>query len=211
MIKFSKFNVYGLEEAIRGMRNPLNSWHKSDSAWVDEEYVVGVADRGLMEGLAKAGRDHRKYLRQVFVSVDITAPLYWWKQFDQYKVGVTTNSQSTMHCIHKNSFKTTLEDFSFDFHNERSGTREVVNVIVGHLNFLREQYLKTGDKGYWQEMIQLLPSSYNQTRTVSLSYEVLINIYFSRCNHKLYEWQEFCSEIESLPNMAGIIASIKNK
>jgi hypothetical protein len=201
MIKFEHTDVYGFEAAIRGARNPLNSWHLSDSGYrpshfgKGEVYEIGDKDLALMMRLSKAGSDHGKYLRMINVTVDITAPLYWWKEFDTYKVGTVANSCSTMHKIHAKEF--TLDDFSHEHLTERS-LRLLKNCVVLDLNYNRNLFLETKDKQYWWQMIQLLPSSYNQKRTVHLNYQVLKNIYFARKNHKLDEWHDFCDWIESL-------------
>lgn len=200
MIKFENLDIFGWEAAIRGMRNPHNSWDKSDSGLYSiGEHNVGVEigdnDYSLMKNLAKAGTDHRKFMRMIVVHVDILAPLYWWKEFDTYKIGTVANSCSTMHKIAEKEF-----EFS-DFSNENLMLNYVdilVDVIVA-LNKAREEYLETKDKKYWWQMIQLLPSSYNQRRTIMLNYEVLANIYKSRKGHKLDEWCEFCKWIEELP------------
>lgn len=221
MLKISNFEVLGWEHAIRGMRNPMNSWEKSDSYKnysVDYEkdeatgevteirfpyYRVGAGDLNLMTRLRNAGTDHRKFMRMIVVYCDITAPLYWWKEFDTYKVGTVANSCSTMHKIAEKEFE--RADFSyehlFDF---MMGDIEhlpidVLDITIDCLNMCREKYIKTKDKEYWWQMIQLLPSSYNQKRTVMLNYEVLANIYKSRRNHKLDEWHTFCDWIEELP------------
>ncbi len=200
MIKLENTNVCGWEAAIRGMRNPMNSWEKSDS---DQSYV-GPNDHDLMMRLAKAGSVDAKYRRMIVVTVDITAPLYWWKEFDTYKVGTVANSCSTMHKIAAKKF--TPDDFSREHLAElpiKSGglVNNVVifDVIVAALNNAREMYLETKDKAYWWQMIQLLPSSYNQRRTVQLNYEVLAGIYPKRKDHKLDEWHGFCAWIKSLP------------
>lgn len=203
MITFKNISVFGFEPAIRGMRNPMNSWDKSDSQYIRGCFHVGKNDLKLMKKLAESGTDHRKYLRMVTVYCDITAPLYWWKEFDTYKVGTVANSCSTMHKIQAKEF--TLDDFSHEhiLHETFTGLVNPVtllNAIVDALNQNRELYLQTKDKKYWWQMIQLLPSSYNQNRTVMLNYEVLANIYKSRKNHKLDEWRTFCKWIEnSLP------------
>ena len=214
MIKIENSQAYGWEAAIRGMRNPHNSWDKSDSFWdlssVDDDYIVGDADYNLMMKLAKGGSVHAKYRRMITVTVDITAPLYWWKEFDTYKVGTVANSCSTMHKIHDKEFA--LADFSTDkIFETDTGWIDAPNGIkflspltffegiVHQLNVYREWYLATNDKKYWWQMIQLLPSSYNQKRTVLLNYEVLANIYDSRRGHKLDEWREFCKWIGKLP------------
>lgn len=206
MLKIEKTDVYGWDAAIRGMRNPMNSWDKSDSF---EEYTnypwitdpsIGVNDLSLMEKLVKAGTDHRKFMRMIVVYVDVTAPLYWWKEYDTYKVGTVANSCSTMHKIHAKEF--TLDDFSHEHlfkDDEMQTNTDVLQFVIDALNFARADYLKTNDKRYWWQMIQLLPSSYNQRRTLMLNYEVLANIYRSRRNHKLDEWHTFCDWVESLP------------
>lgn len=240
MLKIENTEVLGFEAAIRGMRNPMNSWEKSDSLFLRDTFcdelddmkladlcggiapIVGDNDHDLMKRLRNAGTDHRKFMRMIIVYVDITGPLYWWKEFDTYKVGTVTNSCSTMHKIHAKEF--TLEDFSrehligsdpnipinfedrftiVDGFDEDGDLEIVADQIIEYtvlaLNFHRKKYLKTKDKKYWWQMIQLLPSSYNQRRTVMLNYEVLANIYKSRRNHKLDEWHDFCDWIETLP------------
>lgn len=206
MLKIEKTDIYGWDAAIRGMRNPMNSWDKSDSfeeytnyPWVTDP-AIGVNDRSLMEKLVKAGTDHRKFMRMIVVYVDVTAPLYWWKEYDTYKVGTVANSCSTMHKIHAKEF--TLDDFSHEHlfkDDEMQTNTDVLQFVIDALNFARADYLKTNDKRYWWQMIQLLPSSYNQRRTLMLNYEVLANIYRSRRNHKLDEWHTFCDWVESLP------------
>ena len=195
--------VYGMSQAIRGMRNPLNSWHLSDSTeQSDGSCVVGRNDYNLMLRLASAGPDHRKFMRMIAVYIDITAPLYWWKEFDTYKVGTVANSCSTMHKIAAKRF--TIDDFSHEhiLHETFTGLvnpTALLNGIVDALNQNRELYLQTKDKKFWWQLIQLLPSSYNQKRTVMMNYEVLANIYTYRRNHKLDEWRTFCAWIETLP------------
>ena len=235
MIKIENTEVYGFEAAIRGMRNPMNSWDKSDSfhnckssdectrncgLWCSG--AIGDNDLKLMKNLVKAGSDHSKFMRMITVTCDITAPLYFYKEWDTYKVGTVRNSCSTMHKIHEKEF--TLEDFSCEHlitseNPLREGaidTPEPPNPIwlmhrtIQTLNQYRELYLKTKDKKYWWQMIQLLPSSYNQKRTVMLNYEVLSNIYISRREHKLDEWQEFCRWIETLP-YSELITGIETK
>lgn len=208
MIKIDNVEVHGVEAAVRGMRNPLNSWDKSDSErkyyggdCYKGVFIVGKNDLELMKKLVKAGTDHRKFMRMITIYCDITAPLYWWKEFDTYKVGTVSNSCSTMHCIHKKEFK--LEDFSYEHILDETFTGEVIPMVlleatIKCLNENRAHYLSTKDKKYWWQMIQLLPSSYNQKRTVMLNYEVLANMYKSRRLHKLDEWREFCAWIESL-------------
>ena len=231
MIKLENTEVVGWEHAIRGMRNPMNSWEKSDSEFIrDPDYgcsgncpcedidghcdccFIGANDLDLMKRLRNAGTDHRKFMRMITVYVDITAPLYWWKEFDTYKVGTVANSCSTMHKIHAKEF--TLDDFSCEnlyagddingmyystTAEEEFTSNDVLKVVIEAINNYRKQYLKTKDKKDWWQMIQLLPSSYNQKRTVMLNYEVLANIYKSRRNHKLDEWKDFCKWIEGLP------------
>ena len=195
MITIENVEVVGWEHAIRGMRNPMNSWAKSDSSYTDE-YKVGPRDYELMSKLTNGGPVHAKYRRMIVAYLDITAPLYWWKEFDTYKVGTVANSCSTMHKIHDKEF--TIDNFSHE-HLE-SGGLEVLQYIINHLRLARDMFLKTNNKKYWWQMIQLLPSSYNQKRTVMLNYEVLANIYSSRCNtHKLDEWQTLCDWMETLP------------
>ena len=224
MIKIENVEVTGWEASIRGMRNPYNSWQKSDSKQIgqvlkSEEIAPGVKrtywepcvpytsigtnDHALMMKLRNAGTDHRKFMRMITVYMDITAPLYWWKEFDTYKVGTVANSCSTMHKIAEKEF--TLDDFSYehllgpdDLNWGDTVPLVTLECVISALNVYRQKYLETQDKTYWRQMIQLLPSSYNQRRTVMLNYEVLANIYKSRCNHKLDEWRELCTWIESL-------------
>ena len=213
MIKIENVSVHGFKEAIRGMRNPLNSWDKSDSLFIDAEFtddenefetaemcggylpVVKNNDLNLMRKLVNVGTDHRKFMRMITVYVDITAPLYWWKEADTYKVGTVRNSCSTMHKITEKEF--TLDDFSNEHLSDDS--IKLLRDIVFVLNFHREKYLETKDKLFWWQIIQLLPSSYNQRSTLMLNYEVLANMYHSRKSHKLDEWVEFCKWIETLP------------
>lgn len=219
MLTVENTETCGWEAAIRGMRNPKNSWDKSDSEWkyyggdsYKGVFVIGKNDLNLMMRLRNAGTDHRKYLRMITVYCDITAPLYWFKEFDTYKVGTVANSCSTMHKIHAKEF--TLDDFSHEhlsnetygnlYHEEgwvdaTRSSENLLDFIVCHLNVYRELYNETKDKKYWWQMIQLLPSSYNQKRTVELNYEVLANMYESRKNHKLDEWHTLCDWIKSLP------------
>lgn len=223
MIKFEKAEVMNFEGALRGMRNPLNSWDKSDSKFNVEssptKMWLGANDRDLARRLIKAGSDHRKFLRQIFVSVDITAPLYWWKEFDTYKVATVANSCSTMHRIHERDL--TLDDFShehlFDGIDRVEGASDMeyyenptraLEYTIRVINYYRKKFIETKDKRYWWQMIQLLPSSYNQKRTVTFNYETLRNIYGSRHNHKLDEWRVgFMEWIESLPYAADLITS----
>lgn len=208
MLKIENTEVLGWEHAIRGMRNPMNSWDKSDSKFgpfaeedvywqridISTDPEIGPNDHSLMTQLRNAGTDHRKFMRMITVYVDILAPLYWWKEFDTYKVGTVANSCSTMHKIHAKEF--TLEDFSCEKLYDPLGD---LRPIVDRLNVYRERYLETKDKNDWWQMIQLLPTSYNQKRTVMLNYEVLANIYKSRKHHRLDEWHTFCDWIEELP------------
>lgn len=249
MIEIENEEIVGWEAAIRGMRNPMDSWEKSDSGWFSSEddmgvdyvqynshsdpselYFIGQNDYDLMKRLRNAGTDHRKFMRMITVYVDVTAPLYWWKEFDTYKVGTVANSCSTMHKIHAKEF--TLEDFSYehlldgrgfklvyddctldldrevDFHL-RMASRQLLELIINTLNYYRKIFLETKDKKYWWQLIQLLPSSYNQRRTVMLNYEVLANIYKSRRHHKLDEWHLFCDWIENLPYAELITGKIE--
>lgn len=227
MLKVENVEVLGCEHAIRGMRNPKNSWAKSDSGpecpyekekccgECQQNFCIGPNDKQLMMALRNAGTDHRKFMRMITVYLDITAPLYWWKEFDTYKVGTVANSCSTMHKIAEKEF--TLENFSCEHLLSYWGEEKVnptiiypctpmqhLNQTIACLNVCRKKYLETKDKKYWWQMIQLLPSSYNQRRTVMLNYEVLANIYKSRRNHKLDEWHTFCDWIEGLPYSALI-------
>jgi len=206
MIEIKNYEVMNFANAIRGARNPLLSWEKSDSTYDDQaNFSLGENDLKLAQKLCHAGSDHRKFLRQVIVSVDITAPLYWWKEFDTYKVGTVANSTSTMHTIHKN--KISLDCFSTEKMNAE--TLNVFTSVLEQLENLRNSYLKTKDKNCWYSMIQLLPSSFNQLRTCTLSYENLINIYWSRKNHKLDEWVAFCDWITALPYFREIVIESK--
>lgn len=242
MIKIENAEVMGWEAALRGMRNPLNSWEKSDSKWCSigtpgtnsadlrEKYYIGNNDLDLMTRLRKAGTDHRKFMRMITVYMDITAPLYWWKEFDTYKVGTVANSCSTMHKIADKEF--TLDDFShehlYDADHERQWITsaivdedpdsmhkvfltplEMLRCTIEMLNRYREDYLETGDKDDWWQLIQLLPTTYNQKRTVMLNYEVLANIYKSRKNHKLDEWVELCELMKTLPYSELITGEFK--
>ena len=214
MIKIENVDVYGWEAAIRGARNPMNSWDKSDSNcdWVPEYPPrIGPNDHKLLSNLANAGPDHGKFLRMITVYMDITAPLYWWKEFDTYKVGTVANSCSTMHKIHAKEF--TLEDFSYEHLSEDDYMfgdgeydyelaytyKQFLENTIMVLNVAREQYLKTNDKKFWWQMIQLLPTSYNQRRTVLLNYQVLKSMYHARKNHKLDDWRNFCEFVKTLP------------
>jgi hypothetical protein len=229
MIKIENYEVVGWEHAIRGMRNPMNSWERMDSAYChdsdcktcpyrddldgcfkvtgdDDGFIVGPNDQELMETLAKGGPVHAKYRRMIAVYVDITAPLYWWKEFDTYKVGTVANSCSTMHKIHAKEF--TLEDLSCDMLSIPA--REQLRETIKFLEMRRAEYVRTNDKRSWYDIIQLLPSSYNQKRTVMLNYEVLANMYKWRRAHKLDEWVRFCEWIELLP-YSWIITGEKNE
>lgn len=230
MIKIENVDAYGFETAIRGMRNPMNSWNKSDTEIVTQTYYaleaktysveianVGENDLALMKKLVKAGTDHRKFMRFITVTCDITAPLYWWKEFDTYKVGTVANSCSTMHTICNKEFS--VDDFSNEHlsHSADGGAhcklecvgewemelypKALLRLIVVLLNSNRNMYLQTKNKKYWWQIIQLLPSSYNQRRTVLLNYEVLLNMYHARKNHKLDEWRDFCGWVDGLPYM----------
>ena len=204
MLKVERSSVMNFENAIRGARNPLNSWARMDSAYNDAgEYILGENDLGLAKRLAHAGSDHRKFLRQIFVSVDITAPLYWWKEFDTYKVGTVANSTSTMHKIHSKEFS--REDFSCDRLDE--GGLAALDAVIAYLEGERQKFVANKeDRQSWHNMIQMLPSSYNQMRTVTMNYENLINIYYARRYHKLAEWHVLCDWILSLPYAADLIA-----
>ena len=196
MIQITKTSVYNFENAIRGARNPMNSWDRMDSYFDGEgNYILGENDLGLASKLCKAGSDHRKFLRQIIVSVDILAPLYWWKEFDTYKVGTTANSTSTMHKIHAKPFE--LDDFSTDRLDD-SG-KDILSKLLAVLEKARANYNTAKDKAEWYKIIQLLPSGYNQLRTCTMSYENLANMHHARKSHKLDEWREYCDWIKSLP------------
>ncbi len=196
MILIEKTKVMNLEGAMRGARNPLNSWGRSDSFYDEKgEYVLGENDLSLAVRLCRAGSDHRKFIRQILVSVDITAPLYWWKEFDTYKVATVANSTSTMHKIHSKPFEKT------DFSCEKLSPR-AMEAFVAYMEFMelkRQRFVETKDKADWYDIIQMLPSSYNQKRTVTMNYENLLNMYYARRNHKLDEWHEYCDWILTLP------------
>ena len=227
MLKIENTEILGWEHAIRGMRNPMNSWKKSDSSWRyvapaqregyilasysdDSEFWIGPNDADLMKRLRNAGTDHRKFMRMIAVYVDLTAPLYWWKEFDTYKVGTVANSCSTMHKIAAEEF--TLEDFSCEHLDTRTASSlSVLEAVIVELNHWRNSYLLSKSKDDWWQIIQLLPSSYNQRRTVMLNYEVLANIYKSRRNHKLDEWHTFCDWIEGLPYSELITGGAANE
>lgn len=223
MIRIENVETYGWEAAIRGMRNPKNSWNKSDSRlWEStNRFEIGESDLALMQTLANAGTDHGKFLRMITITLDITAPLYWWKEYDAYKVGTVANSCSTMHKIHAKEF--TADDFSHehllsmanndagdalflnDANNIRVDSDNLLGLTINVLNYYRGRYIKTKDKRYWWQMIQLLPSSYNQRRTVQLNYAVLRNMYHARKAHKLDEWRNFCAWVETLPYAKELI------
>lgn len=222
MIRIENSEVMGWEPAIRGMRNPLNSWEKSDSystygnvdthdGSVGEAFIIGINDLDLMRRLRNAGADHRKFMRMIAVYVDITSPLYWWKEFDTYKVGTVANSCSTMHKIQAKRFE--REDFSIEHLGNWDEQHWMVCMdnVIASLNVARERFIETNDKRYWWQMIQLLPTSYNQKRTIMLNYEVLANIYKSRKNHKLDEWRDFCRWIEALPYSELITGEKENE
>jgi len=208
MITLERTSVMNLENAIRGARNPMNSWSRMDSAYDENgQYILGPNDLDLAKRLARAGSDHRKYLRQIFVTVDITAPLYWWKEFDTYKVGTVANSCSTMHKIHTKPFG--REDFSCDRLDE--GGLAALDALIAYLETERLKFCENKENRQpWHNMIQLLPSSFNQMRTVTMNYENLINMYYARKNHKLAEWHTLCDWIKSLPYAEDLIL-IKEK
>ena len=203
MIKLERTSVMNIDNAIRGARNPMNSWAKSDSYYDENgKFVMGEADLDFGRRLCRAGSDHRKFIRQIFVSVDITAPLYWWKEFDTYKVGTVANSTSTMHKIHSKAFE--RSDFSHDRLDE--GGLRMLDATVEYLEAERQKFLEDkSNRQSWHNMIQMLPSSYNQMRTVTLNYENLINIYYARKAHKLAEWHTLCDWIGELPYAAELI------
>lgn len=215
MINVDNVEVWGFDHAIRGMRNPFNSWDKSDSyeEGADDfencgdcrigEFVVGEKDLALMKQLCSAGTEHRKFMRQIFVSMDIIAPLYWWKEFDTYKIGTVSNSCSTMHTLHKREL--TMGDFSVEDLGAAQ-SKAMINLIY-EMNVLRQEYVDTGDKRYWRMMIQMLPESYNQRRTITLNYENVLSMIHQRKNHKLYEWREFCKVLSGLPYVEDLIAT----
>lgn len=221
MIKVENINVWGWEHAIRGMRNPMNSWEKSDSYICDAEhcrqcpipvgkrncnqpdgYIIGANDLSLMQKLYKAGTEHRKFMRQIFISMDVVAPLYWWKELDQYKIGVVTDSCSTMHKIHSKKFE--FDDFSHEKITSLHSKRLMKDAIM-ELNILRDEYNRTKSKDVWYQMIQLLPSSYDQRRTLTMNYEVAATIIRQRTGHKLDEWNQFVKVLKGLPYMAEIM------
>lgn len=202
MITLERTSVMNLENAMRGARNPMNSWGRMDSGYDEEgRYVLGPNDLDLAKRLRRAGSDHRKFVRQIFVSVDITAPLYWWKEYDTYKIATVANSTSTMHKIHSKPFS--IDDFSHD--HMTADTLEYMEQVVERLERIRLKYMDGKNKEDWYDMIQLLPASYNQMRTCTMNYETLINIYYARKNHKLAEWHSFCDWIAGLPYAKELI------
>ncbi len=203
MIKIENVEYWGFKHAIRGMRNPMNSWEKSDSEFYYQARaaLVGKNDLDLMKRLYKAGTEHRKFMRQISVSMDITAPLYWWKEFDTYKIGTVSNSCSTMHKIHAKPFE--LDDFSHE--HVASWNLNVLKYVIGHLNVDRENYLATKDKDHWWQLIQMLPSSYNQRRTITMNYENVATIINQRSGHKLDEWNQMVEELKKLPYIKEIM------
>lgn len=208
MLKAERISVMNMENAIRGARNPMNSWARMDSYYDDKgNFILGENDLSLARRLAVAGSDHRKFLRQIIVSMDITAPLYWWKEFDTYKVGTVANSTSTMHKIQAKMFE--RADFSCDRMSEDA--LAVLDTVISFLEAERVKFNDTKDRAHWHNMIQLLPSSYNQTRTVTMNYEVLINIYYARRHHKLGEWHVLCEEIANLPYAKELILIKEDK
>lgn len=200
MISVSNQEVFGWKAAIRGMRNPMNSWDKSDSFEDQGDFIIGPNDMKLMWQLIRSGAEHRKFLRMIHAQMDVTAPLYWWKEFDTYKVGTVANSCSTMHKIHAKKF--TLDDFSHEHLTETS--LQILQSTINRLNFCREVYLKDKDKDLWWQMIQLLPSSYNQKRTIDLNYEVCRIIIHQRTGHKLDEWNQFVDALKNLDYMGDL-------
>ena len=204
MLEINRTSVMNLENALRGARNPMNSWARSDSAYDAEgRYILGENDLTLAKKLCRAGSDHRKFMRQIFVSADITAPIYWWKEFDTYKVATVSNSTSTMHKIHSEPF--TPAQFSCD--RMTNETKEKFDALIAYLETLRVRFNETKDKKYWYDIIQLLPSGYNQMRTCTLNYETLVNINFARRSHKLDEWHVVCDWILTLPYAEELITS----
>ena len=207
MIKFNNTAVMNFENAMRGARNPLNSWARSDSSYDENgNFVFGLNDLDLAKRLCQAGNDHRKFIRQIFISVDITAPIYWWKEYDTYKVGTVANSTSTMHKIHSKPFE--LADFSTDHMTDEA--LDTMTVMVESLEEIRLKYMETKDKALWYSLIQLLPESYHQMRTCTMSYENAIAMYNARHNHKLEEWHTFCDWVCELPYFMELFPFIKD-
>lgn len=207
MIKVEHINTFNFEAAIRGMRNPKNSWDKSDSLFDYDKMCLGANDLALMQRLFKGGSEHRKFMRQIFISMDITAPFYWWKEFDTYKVGTTADSCSTMHKLTAKPF--TLDDFSHEHLNDES--TDYLLKLIDLLNWNRELFLKDKNKSWWWQMIQLLPSSYNQKRTVTMNYENAASMIRQRSGHKLNEWCEFVEVLRQLPHMVDICEGDKDE
>lgn len=196
MIKLEHTQVMNLEGAIRGARNPMNSWNRMDSFYDESgRYILGPNDLDLAKRLCRAGSDHRKFIRQILVSVDITAPMYWWKEFDTYKVGTVANSTSTMHKLHAKPIE--IDDFSHDHLSDEA--KDALQTLILFLEKRRQTFVETKDKAAWYDLIQLLPSSYEQKRTVTMNYENLLNMYYARKNHKLEEWHVYCDWILTLP------------
>lgn len=209
MITIERTAVMNLDNAIRGARNPMNSWDRSDSVYDDNgSFVLGPNDLSLAMRLRQAGSDHRKFIRMVFVCCDITAPIYWWKEYDTYKVATVANSTSTMHKIHSKPIE--LSDFSWD--HLTPDALKIMEAYISEIEKIRLRYLENGkNKEDWYDLIQMLPESYNQMRTVSLNYETLINIYYARKNHKLDEWHAFCAWVETLPYAQELIIGMKQE
>lgn len=206
MIKLERTSVMNMENAMRGARNPLNSWARSDSSYDENgNFCLGPNDLDLAKRLCQAGGDHRKFIRQIFITVDITAPIYWWKEYDTYKVGTVANSTSTMHRIHSKPFE--MDDFSTD-HMTPAARLQMENMI-DCLETIREEYMETKDKQLWYSMIQLLPESYHQMRTCTMSYENAISMYRARCGHKLQEWHTFCNWVCDLPYFKQLFPDVK--
>jgi len=202
MIRLEKTSVMNLENAMRGARNPMNSWNKMDSTYDENgNFILGENDLNLASRLVQSGRDHRKFIRQIFVSVDITAPIYWWKEFDTYKVGTVANSTSTMHKIHSKPFE--LEDFSHDHMTDQ--TKKFMEEVIAYLESVRLKFIEEKKKEDWYDLIQLLPESYHQLRTCTMNYENLSNMYYARREHKLEEWHSFCNWILTLPYAKELI------
>lgn len=207
MIKVERINTFNFEAAIRGMRNPKNSWDKSDSLFDYNKMCLGANDLTLMQRLFKGGSEHRKFMRQIFISMDITAPFYWWKEFDTYKVGTTADSCSTIHKLAAKPF--TLDDFSHEHLNDES--TDYLLKLIDLLNWNRELFLKDKNKSWWWQMIQLLPSSYNQKRTITMNYENAASMIRQRSGHKLNEWREFVEVLRQLPHMMDICEDDKDE
>lgn len=206
MLKVTNIAVLNFDNALRGARNPLNSWDRGDSRYQpDGSFTMGPNDLSLAQKLCRAGSDHRKFMRQILVSMDIEAPLYWWKEFDTYKVGTVANSTSTMHKIHSQPFS--LGQFSCDGMTENTLT--MMETLIAYMETLRRQFVETKDKAYWRDIIQLLPESYNQLRTCTMNYETLVNIHHARENHKLTEWHTLCHVVEGLPYAKELILMLE--